>query len=81
MLQVRKAKVKIQAVDSQGQPLPNATVSLAQFPVWQCNKPTHPKQQSLPRLVYFKIHVHSFRKRNEMVRQRENPRPTRLQRS
>ncbi|PHT98257.1 hypothetical protein BC332_32849 [Capsicum chinense] len=27
---VRKAKVKIQAVDSQGQPLPNATVSLAQ---------------------------------------------------
>ncbi|XP_075095908.1 endo-1,4-beta-xylanase 5-like [Nicotiana tabacum] len=52
---VRKARVKIQAVDSQGQPLPNATVSLAQFPVWQCNKPTHPKQQSLPRLVYFKI--------------------------
>ncbi|XP_070048677.1 endo-1,4-beta-xylanase 5-like [Nicotiana tomentosiformis] len=30
MPQVRKAKVKIQAVDSQGQPLPNATVSLAQ---------------------------------------------------
>ncbi|MCD7451142.1 hypothetical protein HAX54_009767 [Datura stramonium] len=80
---VRKAKVKIQAVDSRGQPLPNATVTLAQqrnnFPFGNAIS-QHILNNKAYQDWFTSRFKYGFRERNEMVHQRENPGPTGLQR-
>lgn len=37
------------------------------------DEPLHTHRQSLPKLVHFKVQIHNFHQRNEMVQHREIP--------